>query len=412
MSQAMKRLKSFLQNVITVDRQQVRTKMYWPRKIEPEEEKTHAQRITEMKQTDPELDKVINIGFPVTKFDRTERKKIKHQLKESIAEKELDLERAARTRTLNVPLEEVKKIYTQEMQRFHWKSLAEHYGIYRDLFDNAMFYQCVNMDISYDFDEEYVSKVHIGNRLKPSEVKSKPYVEYTADPDTWWTIAMTAPDSHLQDNNMEYLHWLIGNIPGNDLNKGEELCNYLPPFPVHGTGYHRYVFVLYKQNRKIDFSKDRRPENCTSLQDRSFSTLEFYRSLQDDLTPASVNMFQSDWDESVRDTFWNILDMKEPRFEFKHPPPYHPLQKWYPHRQPFNLYLDRYRDIKDLNEEVLKDRLKDLKPFEPPPQQKYPVLNMIKYKQISGVQPTWRRPKLRHKYLKEMHWNDSEDKVI
>lgn len=47
----------------------------------------------------------------------------------------------------------------------------------------------------------------------------------------------------------------------------------------------------------------------TSLRDRSFSTLEFYRSLQDDLTPASVNMFQSDWDESVRDTFWNILGM-------------------------------------------------------------------------------------------------------
>ena len=62
------------------------------------------------------------------------------------------------------------------MQRFHWKSLAEHYGIYRDLFDNAMFYQCVNMDISYDFDEEYVSKVHIGNRLKPSEVGLHAYI--------------------------------------------------------------------------------------------------------------------------------------------------------------------------------------------------------------------------------------------
>lgn len=53
---------------------------------------------------------------------------------------------------------------------YHWKSLAEHYGIFRDLFNNAIFYPSVNMNISYDYDDEYVSKVYIGNRLKPSEV--------------------------------------------------------------------------------------------------------------------------------------------------------------------------------------------------------------------------------------------------
>ena len=36
---------------------------------------------------------------------------------------------------------------------------------------------------------------------------------------------------------------------------------------------------------------------------------------------------------------FDILDMKEPRFDFIHPPPYHPKQKWYPHKQPFNLYV-------------------------------------------------------------------------
>jgi hypothetical protein len=44
-----------------------------------------------------------------------------------------------------------------------------------------------------------------------------------------------------------------------------------------------------------------------SLQERTFSTLQFYRDLQDNLTPASFYMFQSDWDESVRDTFWHTL---------------------------------------------------------------------------------------------------------
>jgi large subunit ribosomal protein L38 len=67
-------------------------------------------------------------------------------------------------------LDEVKEEYQQEMKSYHWKSLAEHYGIFRDLFDNAIFYPSVNTDISYDYDDEYVSKVYIGNRLKPSEV--------------------------------------------------------------------------------------------------------------------------------------------------------------------------------------------------------------------------------------------------
>ena len=35
--------------------------------------------------------------------------------------------------------------------------------------------------------------------------------------------------------------------------------------------------------------------------------------------------------------------MREPVFEFVRPPPYHPEQKRFPHRQPLR-YLDRYRD--------------------------------------------------------------------
>lgn len=38
-----------------------------------------------------------------------------------------------------------------------------------------------------------------------------------------------------------------------------------------------------------------------------------------------------------------LADMREPVFEFVRPPPYHPKQKRFPHRQPLR-YLDRYRD--------------------------------------------------------------------
>lgn len=53
-----------------------------------------------------------------------------------------------------------------------------------------------------------------------------------------------------------FIHIFIfsGNIPGNDISKGETIINYLQPFPPKGTGYHRHIFILYKQDKKIDYS--------------------------------------------------------------------------------------------------------------------------------------------------------------
>lgn len=45
-----------------------------------------------------------------------------------------------------------------------------------------------------------------------------------------------------------------GNIPGGDVTKGETLWDYMQPFPVRGIGYQRFIFVLYKQNKLINYS--------------------------------------------------------------------------------------------------------------------------------------------------------------
>lgn len=50
-----------------------------------------------------------------------------------------------------------------------------------------------------------------------------------------------------------------GNIPGGVVEAGEELCHYLPPFPARGTGFHRYIYVLFKQEGVINFQDDARP---------------------------------------------------------------------------------------------------------------------------------------------------------
>lgn len=69
------------------------------------------------------------------------------------------------------------------------------------------------------------------------------------DKDALWTLVLTNPDGHFTDDNKEYLHWMVANIRGEDIASGETLCDYLQPFPAYGTGYHRYIFVLYRQVR-------------------------------------------------------------------------------------------------------------------------------------------------------------------
>lgn len=50
------------------------------------------------------------------------------------------------------------------------KLMAEHYGIYNDLFGGDYFYPTVNMGIYYDFNEDFLTPVCRGNIISPSEV--------------------------------------------------------------------------------------------------------------------------------------------------------------------------------------------------------------------------------------------------
>ncbi|KAK7115472.1 large ribosomal subunit protein mL38-like [Littorina saxatilis] len=366
----------------------------------PEEARTFQQRLDEINAKDPELDRLVNIGFPVASHadsDVSERKKQREWVKSRGK-----LEYAARHKELRLDLGEVKAKWLEEVGPHHVRSIAEHYSVYSDLFGTAFFYNTMPMSVCYDYDDEFVTPVYYGNRIPPSEAAVPPFVDYESDPDTLWTLVMSSPDADLQHNDKECLHWLVTNIPGSDVESGETLCDYLQPFPVRGAGYLRYIFLLYKQNKRIDFTSHKRSPNCKSLTERTFSTLDFYRQHQDDITPASVCFFQSQWDSSVKSIFHDVLGMKEPSFEFIRPPNYHPKQKRYPIKQPFNLYLDRYRDAKDIQEEVLKERLKRVDPFSPPASTAaYPNI----YRLPHSV-PTWMRLRIKNMRLGKHQWKD------
>ncbi|XP_048769606.2 39S ribosomal protein L38, mitochondrial-like isoform X2 [Ostrea edulis] len=264
--------------------------------------RTFEQRMRDIKLTEHSKPPNVNIGFPVTKTSRAVA-----QTKAVIRRNRKELLALVQDGKLKLDLDKVDEESWNTNKKEELHQLAEHYGVFRDLFGGATFYPIVNLDVSYDMSDEYEIPVYHGNFITPSQTCHPPSVNYQAESDSLWTLLLTAPDSHLQDNSAEYLHWLVGNIPGNEISKGELLCDYLQVFPVKGTGFHRYVFVLFKQEQTIDFSDDRLTSNTCSLKERTFKTFDFYEKHQDHLTPAGVSFFQSEHDESIRELFWNKL---------------------------------------------------------------------------------------------------------
>lgn len=92
-----------------------------------------------------------------------------------------------------------------------------------------------------------------GNELTPTQVKEKPTLNWTSKDDEFYTLIMTDPyaPSRKEPVSREWHHWLVVNIPGGHVDMGQVLSDYVGSGPPQGTGLHRYVFLLYKQNGKI-----------------------------------------------------------------------------------------------------------------------------------------------------------------
>ncbi|XP_067641820.1 large ribosomal subunit protein mL38 [Eurosta solidaginis] len=369
------------------------------------------QRLQEENVKDPEMCARVNIGFPQLKSSRSEQ--LKQRLAHLKAQRSNEhIEKLARSNKLVIDLDKVQRDYRLTTGQFDLRVIADHYGIFDDLFGLAYFVPRTELNIQYQFDDDTFSIVYNGNVIKPAEAANAPEVSFngTIDPitgkksieDCYWTLIATNPDAHFTDSSAEYVHWFISNIPNGDVKQGEVLIDYLPPFPPKGLGFQRFVFVLYKQNRKLDFSKYKlAASEQNNLEKRTFKTLDFYRAQQDHITPAGLAFFQTDWDESITKFYHNVLNMKEPIFEYDFPKPYVADQKFFPLKQAFNLYLDRYRDIKQINKEFLERKLAKTHPFEGPEKPlRFPNAHPIK-----NV-PSWLRTEMRKSRLGRGRIND------
>ena len=142
-------------------------------------------------------------------------------------------------------------------------------------------------------------EVNEGNELTPTQVKDIPSVSWEAVPDQFYTLAMTDPDapSRAEPKFREWHHWLVGNIPGNNVADGETLSEYVGSGPPPNTGLHRYVFLVYKQPGKLTFDEKRLTNR--SGDDRAMFKIENFATKYNLGAPVAGNFYQAKYDDYV-----------------------------------------------------------------------------------------------------------------
>lgn len=285
-------------------------------------------------------------------------------------------------------------------------TLAHHYAIYRDLFfkvpvdlqtcsdliaENARqevhladksqpqsFYfkplVPIEAEFSYESGEDLLcQKAFRGNLISPEYGLKQPNIsintsaingkfEATAtsshsvelnprNDGAFYTLAMVNLDSHFNDTGL--CHWLLTNIHNNNSRtEFETAVKYLPVYGIRGLGYHRYALVLFRHESKIqadlvdDFDLGKRKFNALHFMDQHSGA---------SMKPVGLSWFQTTWNDSCREVFYNYLglsrisfessltlfflvDMKSPTYEYVHPPQNTLFkQVQYPGRAPFNM---------------------------------------------------------------------------
>uniref|UniRef100_A0A182TGP9 Phosphatidylethanolamine-binding protein n=1 Tax=Anopheles melas TaxID=34690 RepID=A0A182TGP9_9DIPT len=140
-----------------------------------------------------------------------------------------------------------------------------------------------------------------GNELRPTQVKDQPRVEWTAKPDAYYTLFMVDPDApnRQEPKFREIGHWLVGNIPGTQVEDGDHMYAFVGSGPPNGSGLHRYVFLVYEQpGGKIDFSKAPRVSNRSRNHRVNYRHREFVKQYVLGELVAG-NFYQAQYDDYV-----------------------------------------------------------------------------------------------------------------
>ncbi|XP_057653703.1 protein D3-like [Diorhabda carinulata] len=140
-------------------------------------------------------------------------------------------------------------------------------------------------------------KVELGNELTPTQVKDEPYIKWNTDSCTLYTVVMIDPDAPSRQNQSsgQVLHWLVGNVGGNDIKSGQLIAKYISSAPREKTGLHRYIYLIYKQHGFIDYSE----LEISCLNHRLKWNVRNFAKKYNLGQPIAGNFYQAQYDEYV-----------------------------------------------------------------------------------------------------------------
>ncbi|KAH8410498.1 hypothetical protein KR215_009963 [Drosophila sulfurigaster] len=163
--------------------------------------------------------------------------------------------------------------------------------------------------LKLSFDNEL--EIEEGKVYTPTELKFPPKLEWNADPGTFYTIVMLSPDAPTRENPIyrSWLHWLVVNVPGTDVAKGQAISEYYGPLPPKDSGLCRYVVLVYQQAEKLDIEEKKM--DLKNAEDHSNFDVERFTQKYDMNDPLAGNVFQSKWDDYVPELMKMLYDVSE-----------------------------------------------------------------------------------------------------
>jgi hypothetical protein len=256
-----------------------------------------------------------------------------------------------------------------------------------------------------DPDSLIISPVHRGNLITPLYASTRPNVVIDArisssacEPistgllnekvtlltddkhDKFYTLALLNLDTTLGDEK-PVCHWMVTNITG-DPKTQQEVMSFMPVYGIRGLGYHRYVFFLMRHEKEISVD----PVTDFIFADRKVDPLQLLNN--NSAVPIGLSWFQSQWDAYTQKVFHHQLNMKSPVYEYVQPEFKTQPQTKHPFAAPFNVYLDNFRDPKEIAAEVLTERLNKIDPFDYSKEFEVDPLPNA-YGEIREISPSW-----------------------
>lgn len=138
-----------------------------------------------------------------------------------------------------------------------------------------------------------------GQEFTPTQTKDTPKIDWSAVPDKFYTVYMASPDAPDVANPKwgEFLHWLVVNVPGKNVDEGEVYCPYIGPLSPKTGGIMRYVFLVYEQPAKLEFNEPH--VDNTKVEGHPNFKIEKFASKYNLGQALAGNIYRSQWDDYV-----------------------------------------------------------------------------------------------------------------